>query len=251
MLGLSPREEIILQKLRSGEEYPVTRLSEELGVSAVTIRADIRNLDAKGLVVRHHGKVVVASAPQTAIRDGANAAQKEAIARAAASLAKDNDCIMITNGSTCSLIPRYLFGKRGLKIVTNSTLLLPYGRANPQLHITLVGGEYRSQAEALVGPAAIAQIEDYHVSTTFFGTDGFTVEHGLTTGLVENAQVVQRMCAQATRRVLCVDSSKVGNRGFVRIMPVTEIDTIVTDSGFPTDLIAQLEEQGVEVIIAK
>ena len=115
----------------------------------------------------------------------------------------------------------------------------------------LVGGEYRSQAEALVGPAAIAQIEDYHVSTTFFGTDGFTLEHGLTTGLVENAQVVQRMCAQGTRRVLCVDSSKVGHRGFVRIMPVTDIDTIVTDSGFPTDLISQLEELGVEVIIAE
>ena len=63
--------------------------------------------------------------------------------------------------------------------------------------------------------------------------------------------MVQRMCAQATRRVLCVDSSKVGNRGFVRIMPVTEIDTIVTDSGFPTDLVGQLEELGVEVIIAE
>jgi DeoR family galactitol utilization operon repressor len=34
-------------------------------------------------------------------------------------------------------------------------------------------------------------------------------------------------------------------------MPVTEIDTIVTDSGFPADLITQLEEQGVEVLIAK
>ncbi len=137
-------------------------------------------------------------------------------------------------------------------MVTNSTLILPYARANTQLQVTLVGGEYRSEAEALVGPAAISQIENYHVSTTFFGTDGFTMEHGLTTSLIENAQVVQRMCAQATRRVLCVDSSKVGgNRGFVRIMPVTEIDTIVTDSGFPADLIVQLEEQGVEVLIAK
>ncbi len=251
MLGLTPREEEILQKLRTGEEYPVTRLSEELGVSAVTVRTDLRSLDAKGLVVRRHGKVVVAASPQTAVRDGTNAPQKEAIARAAAALATDDDCIMITNGSTCSLIPRYLFGKRGLRIVTNSTLLLPYGRANTHLSITLVGGEYRPQAEALVGPAAIAQIEDYHVSTTFFGTDGFTLEHGLTTRLVENAQVVQRMCAQATRRVLCVDSSKVGHRGFVRIMPVTEIDTIVTDSGFPKDLADQLEELGVEVIIAE
>ena len=110
MLGLSPREEIILQKLRSGEEYPVTRLSEELGVSAVTIRADIRNLDAKGLVVRHHGKVVVASAPQTAIRDGANAAQKEAIA-AWPPPGKRQRLHHDHQRFDLLLIPRYLFGK--------------------------------------------------------------------------------------------------------------------------------------------
>jgi DeoR family galactitol utilization operon repressor len=250
MIGLSAREEKILKLLKSGEEYPVTRLSQELGVSAVTIRGDLRDLDAKGLVVRSHGRVIVASAPQSAFRNEANTAQKELIAKLAATLVKDNDFIMITNGSTCSLLPRYLFGKRNIRVVTNSTLILPYARANSQLNVTLVGGEYRAEAEALVGPAAISQIENYHVSTTFFGTDGFTMEYGLTTSLIENAQVVQRMCSQATRRVLCVDSSKVGNRGFVRIMPITEIDTIVTDSGFPTDLVAELEELGVEVLIA-
>lgn len=251
MIGLSSREETILELLRSGEEYPVTRLSEELGVSAVTIRGDLRDLDSKGLVIRSHGRVIAASSPRASMRDEANTPQKEVIAKAAAALVGDNDSIMITNGSTCSLIARYLFGLKSVKVVTNSTLLLPYARANAQLSVTLVGGEFRSQAEALVGPAAVSQIENYHVSTTFFGTDGFTMEHGLTTGLVENAQVVQRMCAQATRRVLCVDSSKVGKRGFVRIMPVTEIDTIVTDGGFPTDLVAQLEQLGVEVIIAQ
>lgn len=250
MLGLSPREEKILQLLKSGEEYPVTRLSQELGVSAVTIRGDLRDLDTKGLVVRSHGRVVAASAPQASLRNETNTAQKELIAKLSASLVKDNDFIMITNGSTCSLLPRHLFGKRNIRVVTNSTLILPYARANNQLNVTLVGGEYRPEAEALVGPAAISQIENYHVSTTFFGTDGFTMEYGLTTSLIENAQVVQRMCSQATRRVLCVDSSKVGNRGFVRIMPITEIDTIVTDSGFPTDLVTELEALGVEVLIA-
>ncbi len=251
MIGISSREAKILELLRSGKEYPVTRLSEELGVSAVTIRGDLRDLDSKGLVVRSHGRVVAASSPQSSLRDSSNAPQKELIAKAAASLVKEGDYIMISNGSTCSLIARHLFGIKGIKVVTNSILLLPYGRANTQLDVTLVGGEYRPQAEALVGPVAISQIENYHVSTAFFGTDGITLEHGLTTSLIENAQVLQRMCAQATRRVLCVDSSKVGRRGFVRIMRVQDIDTIVTDSGFPQDLVTQLEELGVEVIIAR
>ena len=114
MFGLSPREEEILTLLRSGKEYPVTRLAEELGVSAVTIRSDLRSLDTKGLIVRSHGKAVVATTPQVGMRNDAHTKIKEAIAKAAAKLVKDGDSIMITNGSTCSLIPRSLFGKQSL-----------------------------------------------------------------------------------------------------------------------------------------
>ncbi len=250
MIGISQREEQILQLLRSGEEYSVVRLSEELGVSSVTIRNDLKNLDAKGMVVRTRGTAIAADCPQMAQRQSSHIAEKEAIARAAASLVKDNDTVMITNGSTCSLIARYLFGSKDVKVVTNSTLLLPYARANTGLAVTIIGGEFRPQAEAMVGPAAVAQIEDYHVPITFFGTDGITIEHGLTTALIENAEVVRRMCAQATKRILVVDSSKFGNRGFVRIMPIADIDTIITDAGVPEDIVGQLKELGVEVVIA-
>jgi len=37
---------------------------------------------------------------------------------------------MVTAGTTTSLIPRFLLGRQGVKIVTNSTLLLPYVRNN-------------------------------------------------------------------------------------------------------------------------
>lgn len=251
MIGISQREEQILQLLRSGEEYSVVRLSEELGVSSVTIRNDLKNLDAKGLVVRTRGTAIAADCPQMARRQSSNTAEKEAIARVAAGFVKDNDTIMITNGSTCSLIARYLFGLKDVKVVTNSTLLLPYARANSSLAVTVVGGEFRPQEEALVGPAAVAQIEDYHVPITFFGTDGITIEHGLTTGLIENAEIVRRMCAQATKRVLVVDSSKFGNRGFVRIMPISDIDTIITDAGVPQESVKRLQGLGVKVVIAK
>lgn len=251
MVGVTQREERILELLRSGEPYSVVRLSEELGVSSVTIRNDLKNLDAKGLVVRTRGTAIAADCPQMAQRQSSRMAEKEMIARTAASFVKDNDTVMITNGSTCSLIARYLFGRKDVKVVTNSTLLLPYARANTGLRVTLIGGEFRPQAEAIVGPAAVAQIEDYHVPVTFFGTDGITIEHGLTTALIENADVVRRMCAQATKRILVVDSSKFGRRGFVRIMPITDIDTIITDAGVPPEAVEKLQDLGVEVIVAK
>ncbi len=250
MIGMTAREEQILELLRSGEEYSVVRLSEALGVSSVTIRSDLKNLDAKGLVIRTRGTAIAADCPQMMQRQSDHITEKEAIAKAAASLVGDNETIMITNGSTCSMIARYLFGRKDVKVVTNSTLLLPYARANSGLSVTVIGGEFRPQAEALVGPAAVAQIEDYHVPITFFGTDGITIEHGLTTALIENAEVVRRMCSQAAKRILVVDSSKFGCRGFVRIMPTDSIDMIITDSGIPEDAHRQLLELGVEVLIA-
>ena len=51
-------------------------------------------------------------------------------------------------------------------------------RTNPNISLTVVGGEFRPSAEALVGPIALGQLEHYHVGITFAGTDGFSVTHG-------------------------------------------------------------------------
>lgn len=251
MVGLSSREERILELLQEGEELSVARLGELLGVSAVTIRADLKSLELKGMVIRSRGTAIPAFHPQLLERQNSNTPQKEAIAKLAASFVSDGDSIMISNGTTCALIARYLFGRRNVQIVTNSTLVLPYVRVNGNVTVTLVGGEFRPQAEALVGPTAIKQIEDYHVTTSFFGTDGLTLEHGLTTALVENADLLRRMCSQASRSVLVVDSSKLGNKGFVRILPLSEVDILITDSGMPEETIRDIRAMGVDVRIAQ
>jgi DeoR family galactitol utilization operon repressor len=120
---------------------------------------------------------------------------------------------------------------------------------NPNISLTMVGGEFRPSAEALVGPEAIKQLKEYHVPITFAGTDGFTLEHGLTTHLMENAEIVRQMCRQATKSVLVADSSKFGKQGFVRIFPLSEIDVLITDKGLPLSAITAIEEMGIEVIV--
>ncbi len=249
MVGLSKREEHILELLQSGEEVSVTELSRRLGVSTVTIRTDLKGLSSKGLILKTHGSAVPTYHPLLMEKQSCNVAAKEAIAKAAASLVKDGDRIMITNGTTSALIARYLLGKRDIQVVTNSTLLIPYARVNANISMTMVGGEFRPSAEALVGAAALKQLEEYHVAITFTGTDGFTLDHGLTTHLMENAEIVRKMCSQASKRVLVTDSSKYGKQGFVRIFPMKDVDVLITDKGFPEDVAQQIREAGTQVII--
>ena len=131
---------------------------------------------------------------------------------------------MIEAGTTTALIAKYLLGKRDVHVVTNSTLVIPYARFNPSLHLTVVGGEFRPSTESLVGPVALRDLEEFHVRIAFIGTDGFSLESGLTTHLVEGAEIVRKMQAQAKRTVLVADSSKWGKVGFARVLPLGEVD---------------------------
>ncbi|MDD2296910.1 MAG: DeoR/GlpR family DNA-binding transcription regulator [Sphaerochaetaceae bacterium] len=249
MVGLSGREEQIVTMLQDGGELSVQTLSEKLGVSSVTIRSDLRALESKGIILRTRGAAMSAYHPLLMEKQSSHREEKESIARAAAALVQDGDKIMITNGTTSALIGRYLLGKRDLQIVTNSTLLTPYARVNPNLALTIVGGEFRPSAEALVGAPALTQLLDFHVTYTFTGTDGFTKEHGLTTHLMENAEIVRRMCHQATKRVLVTDSSKYGKQGFVKIFALSEIDVLITDKGLPEEAIEEIRAMGIEVMV--
>lgn len=247
---LSPREERIIELLCEDDGSSVSRIAEILGVSQVTVRSDLRSMEAKGLVVRVRGRALSACHPSMKDRQARNLPQKEAIAKVAGAMVNDGESVMICSGTTPAMVAKYLLGKKDVNVVTNSTLILPYARVNSGISITMVGGEFRPQSEALVGPGAVSQLEVFHVGIAFLGTDGLTLEHGLTTMLPENAEIVRCMCHQADKKVLTVDSSKFGCKGFVKILSISDVDVIITDNRFPDDARRRIEELGVEVIIA-
>lgn len=249
MVGLSQREEQIVELLMSSGELSVTQLSDILKVSSVTIRNNLRSLDAKGVINRSHGSAIAAYHPLFIEKQSSNTEFKKKIAQKAASMVKDGDRIMITNGTTSALVAKYLFGRRDLSVVTNSTLIFPYVRSNPNISLTLVGGEYRPSAEAIVGPTALSQLENYHVDITFAGTDGVSITHGLTTHLTENAEIVRKMALQAAKKVVAVDSSKFNNIGFVRICTLEDIDILITDDRLPQSAIDEISSLDIELII--
>lgn len=249
MIGLNNREQQILNTFQEGGEVTVSSLSKRLSVSVVTVRADLKSLEEKGMLVRIRGGAIPAYHPELLDKMRSRRDAKERIAKKAADLIEENDRIMITNGTTSALVGRYLFGKRNLQVVTNSLLLVPYGRVNPQLSLTIVGGEFRPSADALVGPAALRELDKFHVRMTITGTDGFTLEHGLTTHLVENAEMVRKMVQCASVKVLVTDSSKYGKTGFVKILPLHEIDIIITDDNLPPEARQEIEDAGITIMV--
>jgi DeoR family galactitol utilization operon repressor len=246
--NLTEREREIVRILAEDRGIPVSKLSEQLGVSAVTIRSDLNNLAKKGVVVRTRGGAAPAFHPNVVVRQNLRVEEKNRIAQAAADLVNDGDTIMIEAGTTTSLIAKFLLGKRFVNIVTNSSLILPFARLNPGIHLTVVGGEFRPATESFVGPIALQELERFHVRLAFVGTDGFSKGGGLTTHLVEGAEIVRKMAERAENTILVADSSKFGKIGFVHVLPVQEVETLITDGDLPVSAQVELREAGVDII---
>ncbi len=238
---------MILDLLVADPASSVGHMSEATGVSAVTVRADLARLEALGLVLRSRGGASPAFHPEILKRQKHRSEVKHRIARRAAAFVTDGDAIMIEAGTTTALIARYLIGRRDVRIVTNSALVIPYARANPGVQLTVIGGSFRPETEAFVGPVALAQLESFHVRLAFVGTDGFTVEQGLSSYFPEAAAVLKRMVEKADKTILVADSSKWGKTGFVTITPIGSVDTLVTDTDLPEEGRSRLRDAGVEV----
>lgn len=247
---LSERKSRILDLLAENGSISVSDLAKQFGVTMVTARADLASLEEEGYIVRTHGGAMPAYHPNILERIRSKKELKASIARASAALVADGDTIIITAGTTTALIPKYLLGKRDIHIVTNNTLLLTYARSNPQLRVTLVGGEFRPSEEGMVGPLALQAVEQFHVAKAFIGIDGASARQGFTANCVESADFVRKMADQADQVIAVADSTKFGNAGFARILPFDGVHSLVTDSGLDTEFEKQLIEANVNIIKA-
>ncbi|WP_076465070.1 DeoR/GlpR family DNA-binding transcription regulator [Actinomyces mediterranea] len=242
-MGRAERTSYILDRLAVEGEVSVTALAESLEVSPVTIRTTLKELEDEGYLVRTHGGARPTAYRNVRLRLNDRVEEKERIARAAADMIRDDDRIMIEAGTTCSLVVKHLTGRRGIQVVTNSLLVFQNARSNPNINVTLTGGRFHAETESLVGPVTEKSIKDFNARLVFLGTDGFTVERGLTTQLAEGGHVGTIMHERAEETWLLVDSSKYGRAGFVSFMGMEDVTGIITDDGLPEESIKELTER--------
>lgn len=245
---LSEREHTILNRLMVQGAVSVADLSSELEVSEVTIRSDLSSLEERGLLSRTHGGALPSIHPHIFQRQNMNIEEKHRIAKAAADLVGDGDAIMIEAGTTTSLLPRYLAGKRDILIITNSVPAFESAKSNPALKITLVGGEFRDSTDSFVGRITLDTIRRFNVRCAFVGTDGFSLKSGITTHLIEGGDVISVMREQAENLVLLADSSKYGKTGVVTILPLSQINTLITDTGLSDAAKEELNQIPLHII---
>ena len=250
------RRKLISELVHSQGVVKVAELRDRLGVSEITIRRDLESLEQEGVLERTHGGAIYSQRmrvePLYTDKDRLYRLEKEAIGRAAAALVQDGDTLLINSGSTTFQVIRHLClaGKQNLKIITSNMSAAGQMR-DCDLELIFIGGSFRWPSNSLVGPLAVMTLEQVNANKTFIGVDGVSARYGLTTPIVQEAEIARLMIERAHGPVIVVaDHSKLGVVADFVTAPVDKVDVLVTDEGFDEEYRAELEERGVEIIVA-
>ncbi|MCW2792727.1 MAG: transcriptional regulator, DeoR family [Nocardioides sp.] len=250
------RQQAMAQLVAEHGRLSVNVLAEQYDVTTETVRRDLSTLERMGLVRRVHGGAIPAhslSVIESGIveRDSANTVEKERIARAALELLPPaGSTILLDAGSTtnrfASLLPRDL----RLTVVTHAVPVAARLAGNPQIELILLPGRVRTTTQAAVGADTVAALAHLRADVVFLGTNGLTVEHGLSTPDRDEAATKRAMVASARRAVVLADASKVGIESTLRFAALDEIDVLVTDDGIAETDERALSDAGLELVIA-
>jgi len=243
------RIEVYLQRV---EFASLEELSKHVNASLSTVRRDLTTLEAGGSLKRTHGgaRVVAPASDEFAFaaRDTQQLAEKEAIGRACAELIGPSQSVIIDAGTTVYHVARYLEEKAPY-VITNSLPVANLFAGASRVEVMVSGGVIYPRLGVLVGPQAVEAFTRIHADVAIMGAGGVAPEgisnsHGL---LID----IQRAMINAAQKVIfCFDHTKFGRRSVLPLCGLECIDTVVTDSGAPGELVEQLRAKGLEVVIA-
>lgn len=232
----------------------VAELARLLGTSLMSIRRDLTLLDAYGRLRRTHGGAVALAAPPDVPlrrRQRLELQAKATIGRAAASLVREGETILLDAGTTLLAMARSLRALRHLTVVTNSVHVLTELWNRPGLRVLALGGTPRPGSGAITGPLAEKALEEIRVDRAFLGTTGITPRWEASNSDLDLAALQRRIVSVAGASYVLADHTKFGRTGLAIVAPVRAFAAVLTDAHCLPSLLTQLRKQGGRVIVAR
>ncbi|MET9624088.1 DeoR/GlpR family DNA-binding transcription regulator [Streptomyces sp. NPDC006464] len=258
------RRALILDEVRRRGGVRVNELTRRLNVSDMTVRRDLDALARQGVVEKVHGGAVPVVETSThepgfEAKSALELGAKEEIARTAARMVAPGTAIALSGGTTTFALAAQLLDVPDLTVVTNSVRVADVfhaarrpgsGEARPGAATVVLTGGVRTPSDALVGPVADQAIRSLHFDVLFLGVHGISVEAGLSTPNLAEAETNRRLVRSARRVVVLADHTKWGTVGLSSFARLDEVDALVTDAGLSARTRAEMAEHLPGLVVA-
>jgi DeoR/GlpR family transcriptional regulator of sugar metabolism len=248
------RHDVICSIVHAAGRVRVSDLSTDIGVSEMTVRRDLEELEEKGLLTRVHGGAVSTVSrsfePGFTARAQQNTEAKKRIGEAAAALVRDGETLIIDAGTTTLQVAGSLRPDLRLRVMALSLRVADVLADLPNVTLMIPGGVVRPHERSFVGGMTLTTFDELTFDTVVLTSGGVDVQAGVTEYEFDDAQTKRAALQSARRTIVVADGSKLGAVAFVRLCPIEQVDVVVTDTSAAPAQVAALRAAGVDVIVA-
>ncbi|MBJ2173847.1 DeoR/GlpR transcriptional regulator [Aureibaculum sp. A20] len=244
------RHQLILQKLKTHRKVHSTILSVELQVSEDTIRRDLKELEAQHLLHKVHGGALsienkILSYNERSVSD---LDKKKQIAKKAVKLIHDGQVIIMTGSSTNLELAKLIPANINSTIFTYSLPIALQLSHHPTIEVIFIGGKLNKSAQVTIGIDVMNSISKLRADICFMGTDALNIERGMTESDWEVAHIKKGMIESSDYVVSMCISTKIMEARRYAVVPINDIDVIVTDDKTDESLLIPFKERGIVVM---
>lgn len=240
----------LLRRVGEAGYVSSTEAAAALGVSEMTIRRDLRQLAAQGLVNRVAGGAS-GVAPGAGVpfeeRSDAATGEKDAVARAAVALVPAGSVVALDAGTTVAALAALL--PAGVTVVSHSVPVITTCVTRADVELIALGGAYHGSTRSFTGPITRSGLDDLAVDVAVLSATA-AGPGGVYSANASDAETKRAMARIAGRVVLLVDHGKIGARAPMRFLDLAEVDVVVTDSGASAPQLELLRSRCPSVVVA-
>ncbi len=242
----------IRELLENQEFVDLEMLCRELNASESSIRRDLTELELQHVLKRVHGGAL-ACKPRDQLLDFSwqstrNAAEKQRIAKVAATLIEDEQTVILDGGSTTAAVAAELAG-RSLNIITNSLAIAEIFKNSRQIEVTLTGGYLYPRLEIMLGPLCESILAGVAADVLVMGIGGIT-EAGLSNNNTLLVGSERKMIEVARKVIIVADHTKFGRPAMVHLASIDIVDIIVSDQELAPEYLQMLQARDIRVVLA-
>lgn len=247
----SERKVLILDRLRRDGRLVAKSLAEELDLSEDTIRRDLRDMAAEGLLARVHGGALPLqpALPDFASRKAVASEEKRLLGQRAAALLRPGDIAFLDGGTTNAEIARALPRDFAFTVVTHSPTIAAELEHHPTVEIVLIGGRIYKHSMVAVGSIASAAVAAIRPDIFFLGVTAAHSRHGFTTGDFEEAAIKRQIAAQSARSYVALTAEKLERASPVTIMPIEAATGVIVSGDAAAEQLDAIGAAGIDVLL--
>ena len=243
--SVNMRHAEMLSLIRQRQEVLVNELCQIFKVSPMTVRRDLQILEDQGKISRFHGGASVDPQAEVTLDRMDVSLCRGWIARYAASLVQDGDCLLINGSNTALALLDHLEGKR-VTVYTNNGLVV--GRSYPEeVDVRLFGGSLRVH-HILTGDLTLRNLMDIHADKAFLGCIGISPGGEILCGIPSELGINETMIGHADQYYILADHTKMGRSSPYASFLLEKKGCIITDTFAPSEVTDRLQDGDMEVI---